>query len=190
MVLAGSLSTKIMFRWCVASRVTLVAAVLSVLGLAAVVLLLPAFSPSDAPQSATPGRRLTGPRHNVRQITLTGFPEKVDGKERSFLNGEFHLEDDSKHVVDDRETYWTEDNLYYIFYCRAADQWRVGTSWSWPQNKMGACRGYARTASGAELLDGGEVRFVRIWSGSEWVPTSGNAGIITCDRTGTGEAHA
>lgn len=120
-----------------------------------------------ASPGTTPMTTVRDEEHVLRGVKLTGFSLPA-------LNVLFVERRGPTFVMNDRETYWTAANDYFMYYSKTTNTWGVAKAKRFQQVKHGQSHGYAHSPEGNEIWDKAESKGWREWDpqANQWVMRS------------------
>lgn len=140
---------------------------------------------SDACAISSQKTEMTGEEQDgACAVILGGFPQTLNGIDRSHLNGRFVRRTDAEFIVQGRETYWSIDGSYFLFRMRGAGRWIVAPASDIDRNREDGDFGVAHTADHADILSRRLTKFIFISDGTAWqeLPDAGVRSVENSDR--------
>lgn len=106
----------------------------------------PSAEDSVGELSALHEQSQTRSRSRVQQVSLDGFNFQP-------MNTQYSVADDAHMSVGGSPTYWSQNGLYFLYFCREKEAWLVASRDSLRDNRdSGACKGRGAAPSGRDIL--------------------------------------
>lgn len=97
----------------------------------------------------------------ARALTLSGFVGDA-------LNARYLEVRQTKFTIGGKETFWSEDRGYFLFWCRNEKRWKGSRATDFLGNREGASKAIIAAPVNADLLSPSLIKGWHEWDGNDW----------------------